>query len=335
MLIMWYNIHTMKYEIFNEDCNITMTNRIQPKSVDVILTSPPYCTSNRAGKNSKANLTTTGHNKKFYPYLRYDVFLDNMSTEEYIEWSVKLFNNFDTILKENGSILYNISYSSGNVDMLFRTITAIIDRTDFTIADMIGWKKHNALPNNISPNKLTRIFEPVFVFCRKSEFGTFFCNKTVTSVRKTGQKVYGNIFNFIDARNNDGSCKLNKATYSSELCVKLLSIYAKPGFTVYDPFMGTGTTAVACKMLGMDCYGSELSAAQIEFAKNRIDNTNADSNISIDIVNEEIDDDVINDESINEIDDASTMSDASINNTMVDVDLNTAPSESKSFSLFS
>lgn len=327
----------MKYEIFNEDCNITMTEHIQPKSVDVILTSPPYCTSNRAGKNSKANLTTTGHNKKFYPYLRYDVFLDNMSTEEYIEWSVKLFNNFDTILKENGSILYNISYSSGNVDMLFRTITAIIDRTDFTIADMIGWKKHNALPNNISPNKLTRIFEPVFVFCRKSEFGTFFCNKTVTSVRKTGQKVYGNIFNFIDARNNDGSCKLNKATYSSELCVKLLSIYAKPGFTVYDPFMGTGTTAVACKMLGMDCYGSELSAAQIEFAKNRIDNTAVDNSISIDNVDEAIVDDSINEEPIDEINgDASTMvSEVTIDSMMNDVDQYTPSSESKSFSLFS
>jgi DNA modification methylase len=327
----------MKYEIFNEDCNITMTDHIQPKSVDVILTSPPYCTSNRAGKNSKANLTTTGHNKKFYPYLRYDVFLDNMSTEEYIEWSVKLFNNFDTILKENGSILYNISYSSGNVDMLFRTITAIIDRTDFTIADMIGWKKHNALPNNISPNKLTRIFEPVFVFCRKSEFGTFFCNKTVTSVRKTGQKVYGNIFNFIDARNNDGSCKLNKATYSSELCIKLLSICAKPGFTVYDPFMGTGTTAVACKMLGMDCYGSELSAAQIEFAKNRIDSTDADNSISIDNANETIVDDSIDDGSIDGIDDdASTMmSDVANDNMMVDVVQCTPSSDSKTFSLFS
>lgn len=261
----------MDYCIYNEDCNKTMHGRLSPASVDVVLTSPPYCTSNRAGRNSKMNLTKTNADKKYYPYLRYDVFSDNMEPEEYVNWTVKLFEGFDRILKPNGCVLYNISYSSGNVEMLFQTVAAVIDRTEFTLADMIGWKKRCALPNNLSPNRLTRIFEPVFVFCRRSESGTFFCNKPVASIRKTGQKSFANIFNFIDARNNDGPCELNRATYSSELCEKLLSIYAKEGFTVYDPFMGTGTTAVACKKLGMDCFGSEISAAQIDFAYDRID----------------------------------------------------------------
>ena len=39
---------------------------------------------------------------------------------------------------------------------------------------------------------------------------------------------------------------------------------------VYDPFMGSGTTAVACKKLGMNCIGSELSSAQCEYANSRI-----------------------------------------------------------------
>ena len=42
---------------------------------------------------------------------------------------------------------------------------------------------------------------------------------------------------------------------------------------VYDSFMGTGTTAVACKVLGMNCYGSELSKAQCDFANSRIDDS--------------------------------------------------------------
>lgn len=92
----------------------------------------------------------------------------------------------------------------------------------------------------------------------------------VKSYRKTGQAAYENIFNLIEARNNDGSCPLNKATYSSELCEKLLSIYAKPGSVVYDPFMGSGTTAVACMKMGFDCIGSEISAAQCEYARNRL-----------------------------------------------------------------
>ena len=62
----------------------------------------------------------------------------------------------------------------------------------------------------------------------------------------------------------------NKATFSSELCEKLLSIYAKPGSVVYDPFMGSGTTAVACMKMGFDCIGSEISAAHCEYARNRL-----------------------------------------------------------------
>ena len=93
------------------------------------------------------------------------------------------------------------------------------------------------------------------------------------SVSKTGQKYYENIYNFIEAPNNDGSCNLNKATYSSDLCVQLLEIYSKKDAIVYDPFMGTGTTAIACEKYGnenMMCIGSELSEAQVEYSKNRL-----------------------------------------------------------------
>lgn len=88
-------------------------------------------------------------------------------------------------------------------------------------------EKRSALPNNVG-NKLTRITEFVFVICRKDEYKTFNINKKVKSVRQdTGQKYYENMYNFIEAPNNDGACKLNKATYSSELCLQLLEMYAQ------------------------------------------------------------------------------------------------------------
>ena len=34
--------------------------------------------------------------------------------------------------------------------------------------------------------------------------------------------------------------------------------------------MGTGTTAFACKLMGLDCIGSELSPAQTKFALERV-----------------------------------------------------------------
>ena len=153
---------------------------------------------------------------------------------------------------------------------MFKAINTIITKTPFTIADVIVWKKKSAMPNNCSPNKLTRIVEYIFVFCRKGEEKTFNSNKKIVSVRNNGQNMYENIYNFIEAKNNDGSCKLNKATYSSDLCKKLLSIYAKEDSIIYDPFMGTGTTSVACKEMNLECIGSELSKDQVNFSINRI-----------------------------------------------------------------
>lgn len=255
-------------KFFNENCFQTMQNFESTKTkVDIILTSPPYSTSHTPTTFSEKAIKGSDR--------RYDVFIDNMNEDEYCEWTIKLFNEFDKILSENGVILYNISYGNENPNILWRAILSIIEKTNFMIADKIVWKKKSALPNNCSPNKLTRITEDIFVICRKNEFNTFNANKQISQLQKrTGQKFYRIIYNYIEAANNDGVCEYNKATFSSELCLKLLSIYAKPDSVVYDPFMGTGTTALACEKFNpksdMICYGSELSAAQVSYSVRRI-----------------------------------------------------------------
>lgn len=253
--------------IFNEDCFLTMEH-MKESSVDVILTSPFYNTNKKAGNNKTLENTNVADGQ--YSYVRYDTHIDNMSNDEYCDFTEKLFNEFDKILKSNGIILYNICYGSENTDGMFRAINTVIVNTPFTIADVIVWKKKTALPNSCSPNKLTRIWEFIFVICRKGEIKTFNCNKKITSYRKTGQAAYENIYNIVEAKNNDGSCPYNKATYSSELCEKLLTLYATEGATVYDPFLGSGTTAVACKRLNLNCIGSEISKNQCEWATNRL-----------------------------------------------------------------
>lgn len=40
---------------------------------------------------------------------------------------------------------------------------------------------------------------------------------------------------------------------------------------MYDPFLGTVSTGVACEMLGIKWLGSEISEAQCEYAKGRIE----------------------------------------------------------------
>lgn len=268
-------------KIFNEPCEKTINTMIHyNQKCNIILTSPPYNTGKKVrGDNAKSVQNMDA---------RYDVYLESKTDEEYITWTINLFNMFDKVLAQNGVVLYNLSYASGDknngyksTDLMWRLLGEIINNTPFTIADNIIWKKKNALPNNRSANKLTRICEYIFVFVRKDEYMTFQCNKRVLSIsngaQRSGQKSYENIFNFIEAKNNDGACGLNKATYSSELCEKLLTIYAHNGDVIYDPFIGTGTTAVACKRMGLSCFGSEISAAQVEYANNRLEAVNAES----------------------------------------------------------
>ena len=258
-------------KILNEDCFNTM-KRLSNRCIDLIVTSPPYNTS----RNIKTGLAREKH------WSIYDVFVDTGSHSDYIEWTTKLFNEFDRVLVENGVVLYNLNYGSDGdnttCDNLIDTIHTISKNTNFMVADIIVWKKNSALPNNTSPNKCTRIYEFIFVLCRKTENKTFISNKQVKSVSTKGQNFYSNMFNYIEAPNNDGSCNLNKATYSSDLVYKLLSMYCgNKQSVVYDPFIGTGTTAIGVLRFNKENHcnlkylGSELSEKQCEYAIDRIE----------------------------------------------------------------
>lgn len=248
--------------IFNEDCLVTMRRMKEDGvKVDLVLTSPPYNT----GRDLRSERARNNHEG------RYDEYSESKTNSEYDDFTVSLFKSYDGILNKDGVVLYNISYGTENPTQMWTCVADVCRNTDFMIADCIVWRKKSALPNNVSPNKLTRICEFVFVLCRKDEYATYFMNKEVSSVRgDNGQKMYKNVFNYIEAANNDGSNDLNKATFSTEFVRKLLQMYAKDGMTVYDSFMGTGTTAIGA--LKEKCFyiGSELSKAQCDYANNRI-----------------------------------------------------------------
>lgn len=265
------NYHNIHGEIKCEDCFNTMSN-LDKNNINMIVTSPPYNTTPDRGMSELALSTAA---------CRYDGYKDYLTRDEYKNWTIKLFESFDRILKENGCIAYNFSYGSNEsstaADMI-DVIHTIIEQTNFTLADIIIWKKPTALPNNVSPNKLTRVVEYIYIFVRKDEINTFISNKQVTSVRDSGQKMYSNIYNFIEAPNNDGdNCPLNKATYSTKLVSSILNMYAgEQKGVIYDPFMGSGTTAIGVMQFNKEhdkeytYLGSELSQPQVDYANDRI-----------------------------------------------------------------
>ena len=52
-----------------------------------------------------------------------------------------------------------------------------------------------------------------------------------------------------------------------ELWMELLSWY--DGEVVYDPFLGSGTTMIACEKLGRRCYGMEIEPRYVDVTVRR------------------------------------------------------------------
>lgn len=242
--------------LYNGDCVETMQELIEGGvKVNKIITSPPY-------NIIRPNATDMG----------YDVYKDGMTNEEYAKWNVEIFTKYDDLLSENGCVIYNLSYGTENTEAMNRTVYEIIEKTNFTIADILVWKKKNATPNNVSSNKMTRICEFVYVFCRRNEFNSFTTNKRMISHSKSGQPIYENVFNFFVADNNDTSTDLNKATFSTEFVNEIINRYVNDTDVVLDNFSGTGTTLYACSCRNINAIGIELSEKQCEYAKQRIEN---------------------------------------------------------------
>ena len=264
-----------KIQFRNEDC-LTTINKIkeQGKKINLVITSPPYNKSRHSSQSKKMKQMETYNSM-------YDGYDDTMDNEDYYNWQCNIINKIDEILSENGVILYNLSYSNENPDCMWGLIENIRHKTNFMIAEQITWLKKSALPQNVSHNKLTRLTEYIFVLCRKSEYKTYITNKKVTKENSKGQKYYENIYNVIKAPNNDGPCNLNKATFSSDMVLELLKIYARPNSIIYDPFMGTGTTGIGVEKYGNGCIciGSEISEKQVEYSKERLNKILENNNL--------------------------------------------------------
>jgi|TARA_B100001971_G_scaffold98334_1_gene90853 site-specific DNA-methyltransferase (adenine-specific) len=71
--------------------------------------------------------------------------------------------------------------------------------------------------------------------------------------------------------------KKEKKSYNTHVTVKpielmehLIKIFSKKGALVVDPFLGSGTTAIACKNTGRKCIGIELNKEYFDISKRRL-----------------------------------------------------------------
>ena len=246
-------------QIFNES-NLETMKRIPTSFIDGICCSPPY----NIGTKRRDHYYKNGYSD-----------LDGLPEDDYLDLRISEFLEFSRIIKDGGVILYNISYHNENPILPILLLNRIHNETDLTMADMISWKKKSSIPFQTSPTKLSRIVEQIYVIVKKSRLHDFKTNKEVSKINeKTGQRFYKNYVNFIEASNNDGLICDLKASYSMDLVLKLIGIYFPEGSLIYDPFMGIGTTAMACKSSNRSYIGSEINEKFWEISKNRLENLN-------------------------------------------------------------
>lgn len=227
--------------------------KINEGTIDLILTSPPYLASIR-NDNHK------------YPGAK-DQIKDNQSVDDYLEWIIENFKQYERILKKDGVIVFNFSYTTFNPSLPYFLINEVFKHTDFRIYDTFAWKKKSAMPVSGHPNRVTRIVEMVYIFAKTPYFKA---NKTVSSVSRTGQKYYNNYYNFIEARNNDGKVEGHEATFSTDLASFFIDLYSKENEIVLDNFSGTGTTPYASSKMNRQYIGIDLVEKFCDYARERV-----------------------------------------------------------------
>lgn len=241
-------------QIFNEDCIETM-KRIPDGSIDLILTDPPY------GSTS-------------------------LTWDKPQDYNI-LFNEWFRICKTNAAILIFGQQPYA---------TDIINSCRKYFRYEIIWEKTQQL-GFLNANKMPlRGHENIFVFYKKlptynpqkikaeslkssrtkihTQSGVYASHTKQTDWKETGFRYPGSIIKFSNW--NGGGFTKNATIHPTQKPVDLIRYlmltYSNKGDLVFDGYLGSGTTAIVCKIEGRRFIGSELNEEYYDKAMQRINN---------------------------------------------------------------
>lgn len=266
----FYNLKQMVFMqlLINGDCLEEM-KRIEDGSVDLVLTSPPY---------------------------------DNLRTYNgSLNWSFEIFKpiakEISRLIKPGGVIVWIVNDATINgseTGSSFRQALYFKDECGLSLHDTMIWKK-SCSPYQHS-NRYIPVFEYMFVFSNgkiktsniikdrlnkwagTKEHGTDRqkdgTTKPKSAVKLKNNRVikkHGSRFNIWEIT----ELKTNKdhpAAFPEMLASDHIISWSNPGNTILDPFMGSGSTGVACKNLNRSFIGIEKDESYYKIAVDRIEN---------------------------------------------------------------
>jgi site-specific DNA-methyltransferase (adenine-specific) len=251
-------------DVWCEDCVAGLSQRLEPGSVDVVVTSPPY------------NLGTR--------YKKYD---DTLARQDYVDWMGHWGQAVHGALSDGGSLFLNIGGKPSDPWGPFEVLMKL--RQHFELQNVIHWIKSIAIQKedvgrypgitgNVSVGHYKPINSPRYVND---------CHEYIFHLTKTGNVPLDRLAVGVEYQDKSNVARWNGAkedvrcrgntwfvpyrTIQSrdkqrphpatfpvkipEMCVRLHGLDRTR--RVADPFLGIGSSAVACVQLGVDFVGFE------------------------------------------------------------------------------
>ena len=229
--------------------------QIDNNSIDLVLVDPPYNISKENDNRDRSKLNSPIMRRE--SPLRYDFGgWDNMDRKTFLEFTSHWLIECCRVLKDGGTIISffnkeDISFLGWETKSL-----GIRTRTIFT------WCKSNPVPSFRKVNYLSAT-EYLWIGSKGTKSWTF------------NFKMQKEMKNFMITSNGSGYKETEHPTEKPLSLIKyLIEIHSNPKDLILDCFMGSGTTAVACKQLGRRFIGCDNNKEYIKIANKRLEQTN-------------------------------------------------------------
>lgn len=269
-----FELHRDNIDIY-KGCSTNMS-QLKDKSIQTILTSPPYFRM----KDYHIKKNQLGKEK---------------SVDLYIENLMNHFKECHRVLKDDGSVFVNINDNNdnGQYNLVNHKFVLAMCENGYKLNDEFIWIKNNANPTR--GKRSVRNHEYIYHFVKddcksfyynedwlleeQDEYGVFKFGKTSHEPKLLSGFDCRNGILKTNGANNAELVKLcakygiemtHHATFPEILPYIFLKSTTKPGQTVCDPFNGSGTSAKVAKDLGLKYFGYDLSSHYIKISELRI-----------------------------------------------------------------
>jgi DNA modification methylase len=228
--------------IYRADCLFGF-KKIDNESVDLIFTDPPYY------QNRAQNITSLKNHKDVVTEFKFDGYT---SEQEYLQF-------IENVLRECYRVAKN--GASGYLwcgDDFVSYINRITEKVGFQFRKVIHWHKTNPFPA-IHTRKM---------FANSMELLVHFSKGTP---KTWNHKQVNEMHNFIEAPICMGKERKKHQTQKPlKVCVPFIEISSNKNDLILDPFMGSGTTAVAALMANRNFTGFEIDSNYCKIIDERI-----------------------------------------------------------------